>query len=371
MRRFISAALVALCACGGTEAPAGSTPAGVVADPTPAATTSELDPTPICTLDLRDGDAWKTRAEIPCPEDGVDLMVVGDVGYANPILDGSVAGMKTVCAELGCDAALIAGDLIYGPGADAVPHWKAIWDDALATVGLPSIAVLGNHEWRHEPEPEKKRAAVKASDGRAGLIAPGPSFAVRLARAGAPVVAFAGLDTDSVSNPIPAMPGLGDAAFDVACAEGVPVVVVGHHPPSSQGQHHDHEAHVEKALRDILAGRRAAGCDVQLVVAGHDHDLQVYPPACEQADVPAVVVSGVAGRGFRPAGPAHLPKCGPGPSEGMATTYVAARGAEGGFAHVRLGLGDDGSEVRLYATPADKPLELITTVALKPSRRSP
>jgi hypothetical protein len=160
------------------------------------------------------------------------------------------------------------------------------------------------------------------------------------------------------------MPGLGDAALDAACGEGVPMVVVGHHPPTSQGLHHGHEAHVEKELRRIWAERRRGGCDLRLVAAGHDHDLQAYPPECEEADLPALVVSGVAGLGFRIAGEPHLPKCGPGPSEGRETAYFAGRGKDGGFAHVEVALGPGESNIRLFATPAAGGApELLSTTA--------
>jgi hypothetical protein len=289
-------------------------------------------------------------------------MVVGDVGYANPILDNSVAAAKALCAAERCDVLLLAGDLIYGPGSEAAAHWSAIWDAGLAKIGIPGVAVLGNHEWRHEPDPAKKRAAVFAADDRAGLVLPAPSFAVRLVRDGSPLIAFAALDTDSVANPGPEMPGLGEAAFDAACAQGVPVVVVGHHPPTSQGLHHTHEAHVEKQLRDLHAARTAAGCDVRMVAAGHDHDLQAYPPSCEQEGVPAVVVAGVTARGYRKGGPAHLPKCGPGPSEGRDTVYVADRGEEGGFALARIPLGSEQTRLELYTVPrTGGPAELLST----------
>ena len=308
---------------------------------------------PVCAVEIQTAEGWTRRATIDCPgARSLHLLVVGDVGFAGPILDGSIAGAKTVCDERRCDVMLMVGDLIYGPGAEAEAHWKAIWDEGLARLGLPAVAVLGNHEWRHEPEPEKKRAAITASDDRAGLIAPGPSFAVRVVRAGVPLVAFAALDTDSVSNPGPDMPGLGAAALDAACGEGVPVIVVGHHPASSQGLHHPGEAHVEQALRTVFAERRRGGCDLQLAVAGHDHDLQFYPPACQEADVPAVVVAGVTARGFRKAGELHLPTCGPGPSEGKPTTYIAGRGEDGGFALVEITLDETESVAHLYATPA-------------------
>ena len=132
-----------------------------------------------------------------------------------------------------------------------------------------------------------------------------------------------------------------------ACALGAPVLVVGHHPPTSQGRHHSHEAHVEGALRRLLQGAPER-CDIAAFLAGHDHDLQVYPPNCEAPDLPAILVSGVVARGFRGPGPQHLRECrhpanvdstelGSGAKPGS-PYYLAGPSEDGGFIWLRVPL---------------------------------
>jgi hypothetical protein len=337
-------ALAGLVGCGSTSDAAEVAPA----------------PTPQCSLEIHADGAWTRRAALPCPGDTVRLLVAGDVGLPTQTLAATLSGAQRYCAEFGCDLGLLPGDLLYGDGKLAPEFWPGIWDAGFARLGFPFAAVLGNHEYRHEPNPDRKRATVLASDGRAGLIAPGPSYALRLLGPdGAVRLAVAAVDTDSVSNPGPAMPGLGEAALEAACGTGAPVVWLGHHPPSSQGGHHGHEAHVETALRARLKTLVAGGCRVAVATAGPDHDLQAYGPGCQEDGVPGVVVSGPAARGFRDPGPAHLAPC-PARAE-AASSYHAGLRETGGFAWVALGLGEGSLEVRLVEALGDGAVKVLST----------
>jgi hypothetical protein len=240
--------------------------------------------------------------------------------------------MKELCAAQGCDLLAMPGDLIYGSGDHAEEVWRRVWDHGLAGLGLPGLAVLGNHEYRHEDNPAGKRAALYAADGRAGLVLPGPAYVARLRRGKSTLLAVAAIDTDSIAHPEPEMPGGAAETLAAACAESAPILVIGHHPPTSQGRHHSHEAHVESALRKLLR-EVPDGCQIAAVLAGHDHDLQAYGPGCEEAGTPPVIVSGVAARGFRPPGPQHLPRC---PAAPAAAKYHAGPSDDGGFAWIRL-----------------------------------
>jgi hypothetical protein len=275
--------------------------------------------------------------------------------------------MKELCASQGCDLLAVAGDLIYGSGDHAVAVWRSVWDEELAQLELPGLAVLGNHEYRHEPNPRGKREAVFAADGRAGLVLPGPTYVARLRRGADTLLAVAAIDTDSVANPNADMPGGATETLAAACSEGAPVLVIGHHPPTSQGRHHSHEAHVETALRKLLR-EVPEGCEIAAVLAGHDHDLQAYGPGCEEAGTPAVIVSGVAARGFRPPGPQHLPRC---VASAAAANYHAGPSEDGGFAWLRLrprvparGTGDSGASAASSTTSSTTSSTLSGTATL-------
>jgi len=329
----------------GVEATAPSTErpvtSGVPVEPSPGHS---------CSLEVWTGGEWVHSRTLSCPDDGtLRLLSVGDVGRAGGILDASVAEMQRHCAGDTCQLMLIAGDLIYGPGAQASETWRAVWDQSLAQVGLPGLAVLGNHEYRHEPGPELKREVLFSAHGRAGLVLPGAHYAARIRAGDEVLLSVAALDTDSLSLPGPDKPGLGLHVLAEACAQGAPVIALGHHPPSSQGRHHTHEAWLEAQLREVLATTSAGGCNLIAYAAGHDHDLQAYGPGCEAPGVPAVVVSGVVARGYRGPGSEHLRTC---RREGAQSSYHAGPRKAGGFAILELDLRTGGAAARLIDVPS-------------------
>jgi len=296
-----------------------------------------------------------------CPKDGgLRLLVAGDVGLPTEILAGTVQGAAAYCQAHGCDMGLLPGDVLYDDGQHAEEYWPLIWDQGFARLDMPFALVLGNHEYRHEPNAELKRKVIKEADGRAGLISPGPSYALRiLGPDGAVRLAIAAVDTDSVSNPIDSMPGLGEDALATACGTGAPVVWLGHHPPSSQGGHHTHEAHVETALRARLKKLVAGGCRVAVATAGHDHDLQAFGPGCQEAGVPGVVVAGPASKGFRPPGPAHLSPC---TADVKAVSrYFAGPKPNGGFAWLSVHGETNTVQVQLIETLGEGASNVLST----------
>ncbi|MBJ94669.1 MAG: hypothetical protein CMP23_09395 [Rickettsiales bacterium] len=336
------------------NAPAGSSLSGSVGagrpEPARSVASAELGP---CQLELWAEGKWSSFHQLQCPRDrSLNLLSVGDVGRSGEILTASVAEMQRSCADGSCQLMLIAGDLLYGPGSLAEQAWRGVWDDGLARVGLPGLAVLGNHEYRHEPGPERKREVLFAAHGRKGLALPAANYAARLRMGDQTLLSVAALDTDSVALPGDDKPGLGLDALAEACAQQAPVVVLGHHPASSQGLHHSHEAWLERKLRRLLVETAAGGCEILLYASGHDHDLQAYTPACEEPGMPAQVVSGVVARGYRARGSSHLSPC---PIPGARSSYHAGPRAAGGFIRIELEL--DSGEARAVLVDVPRPGE--------------
>ena len=329
-----------------TAAAAGATP-----EPTP----TTPDPGQLCTLEVDSGDGWEKRSGLGCPSDGtMRIVAVGDVGFPGRVLDDTTDGLLRACHEAGgCQALVIPGDLVYGPGNNADMVWTGVWDDALSRLGVYGFAVLGNHEYRHEPNPELKRKVVFAADKRAGLVLPKANYAARILGPDGDVrLAIAALDTDTIVRKEPLDPL--HAALATACSTGAPVITVGHHPASSQGQHTTHERPVEAGVRGVLKVA-PEGCKIVGAFAGHDHDLQVWPPGCEEIGTPAVIVSGVAARGFRPPGDKHLSPC---PVSDDKGAYFAGPRQDGGFA--LMVVKPDGSvAVSLFDTTKSTPLTTL------------
>jgi len=304
-----------------------------------------------CALELHVDGAWTERAALPCPSGPTRLLIAGDVGLPTETLRLTLLGAQSWCGEHGCDLGLLPGDILYDDGVRAAQHWSAIWGGGFRRLGFPFLAALGNHEYRHEENPHLKREVLYATDGKDGFVLPSSSYAARLQDpAGKTLLAIAAVDTDSVANPGDGMPGLGDAALETACGTGAPVVWLGHHPLSSQGLHHLHEAQVESSLRATLAKAIDGGCSVAFAAAGHDHDLQAYGPGCQEPGAPAVVVGGPSGRGFRGRGSTHLTPC---PGDGDAVTrYFGGPSLAGGFAWVAVAASGE-VEVRLVEASKD------------------
>lgn len=322
----------------------------------------ETPPGDTCSLDLLRDGAWTPLQPVACPgPEGLGVVALGDVGLPGDRLVAATDEIAARCAAELCHLVSLAGDLMYVPGPGAEEAWAHIWDGTLAKLGLPGLGVLGNHEYRHEPDPEGKRAALYGANGRAGFHLPASSWTMRIRRGEETLWAFAGLDTDSVANPGPAMPGLGTAALEAACGLGVPTLVIGHHPLSSQGLHHGHEAHVEAEVARVLRDARAGGCRIAAYLAGHDHDLQIWPPGCEQGGNPGTVVSGVAARGYRKAGSGHLTPC---PGNGRPGSYHAGRPGVG-FAIVRVEASTGDTSATLYDVPVPGQHAPLDTVSWK------
>ncbi len=326
--------------------------------PSPAPAPAARD----CALELLiDGD-WLHREDVRCPgEDGLVFVSAGDVGSAGRILDLSVAAMQDVCAQAGCSLMTLPGDLLYGAGSTAEKDWRQIWDDSLARVGLPALTVLGNHAYRHAAGPEKRQEVLFASDGRNGMVLPGPSWTARVSRDGETLVAFAGLDTDSLAVPRPEAPGLGEQALHDACATGAPVVMVGHHPLSTQGTHHGHEQAQRRSLRELSrAVIHGDGCRLVLTLHGHDHDQQAWPPGCQEPLNPGTVVSGVAARGYRARGSRHLEPC---PASGEVGSYHSGPREAGGFALLRVRPDTGAVRVQLIDVPGRGQREVLSDLS--------
>ncbi len=306
-----------------------------------------------CRLEVSTGGPWVERAAFSCPEVGpLRVLVAGDFGRPGPIVEATAAAMRAECGRKPCHLLVLPGDILYGLGTSAVANWAGAWTRGLGTVGLPSLAVLGNHAYRHEPLSELRRAHLYAQDGKGGFVLPAASYAARVRRGEETILAIGALDTDSVANPGPDMPGLGLERLVQACAEGAPTLSLGHHPPSSQGRHHSHEQQVEAGLTQVLSEARRGGCNLVAALAGHDHDLQAYPPGCEAADAPAVLVSGVAGKGSRARESTHLDPC---PLSGAASRYHAGPREAGGYILIEPSAEAGASRAVLWDAPLDGP----------------
>lgn len=244
--------------------------------------------------------AWTWRQQTaPAPKDTVRLVIVGDIGKgkrpgpgeppASPILDAA----REQCKIMPCDGLVLLGDNRYpfGVGGKRDKEWLTDWAEAW-TKGEPRIAplylVLGNHDWnpvipqntvarrelqwvRDTPDVEGDSHFWSVDLGPVRLVAWDTNPMVRARR----------WDRDLL-DPASELRQLLDALSADAGEDWV--VGLSHHPVKSAGKHGDAGSYHDLGARTwpgegLCEAFRAALSDgpFRLWLAGHDHNLQLWP----------------------------------------------------------------------------------------------
>lgn len=220
---------------------------------------------------------------------GARWIAFGDGGTGTPGQLAVAAGMAAHCRKAGCDFAIHTGDIVYPAGITGVgdPHLVAMFEAPYAELGVPIFLALGNHDHYGSPQAmidaygdgpkRRKDSAVEAH-------LPAPYYTFQ--RGG---VRFLALDTEVIDDKQARW------AWQVlrkARRDKEPwVVVFGHHPRRSYGAHGMAAAPLAAWLDRVLC------FNVDVYVAGHDHDQQLLEPRCGVHQV----ISGAAGQ-LRPKG---------------------------------------------------------------------
>lgn len=221
--------------------------------------------------------------------------------------------MLRVCEEAGCDFVVGLGDNIYEAGVASAydPQFQLKFEEPYTAFDVPFYMVLGNHDnggVRSLHATGDLQVAYAARTDRAVDLWVMPA---RWYEHQHGPVRFLAIDTNVVFSSQSEVPGLADvlsrdadgleqAAWlqDRLAAPGNATwtFLHGHHPLYSNGEHgnaHLESPPLEAWLRDVVC---SGGVDVLL--SGHDHDLQ-YMPAQPDCGPVEFVVSG-AGAKTRP-----------------------------------------------------------------------
>ena len=259
----------------------------------------------------------------PVPAQGrVNFIAIGDTGTGEHGQYLVAAAMKDVCALYGCEFALGLGDNIYDSGVDSAAdiQFELKFEDPYSNLDFPFYMTLGNHdngwfsgdgldndkgEYQVEYHYKQDRPSNKWQ-----MPARYYRFTAPL-NSSTPLISFYSLD----SNPLAAISDT-DPEYRMSvvyreqeawleqqlATDTAPwKIAFSHHPFRSNGQHgnaglYDGIPGLGYAwydlIRDNLCGR------MNLMVSGHDHDLQVLEPA-SRCDGMTQIVSG-AGAKYRP-----------------------------------------------------------------------
>lgn len=245
------------------------------------------------------------------------FVVVGDTGTGDDNQYAVAAAIGKACEDRGCDFLVMAGDNIYDVGPSSVddPQFETKFERPYGILGLPAYLVLGNHDVGGNPSSEADLArwqrlgdvsvAYHAKDNR---TTDGWRMPARWYNFTAGPVSFAAFDTTAMmflslesdpAGPVHRAVAAQEAFAAVAWpANATWRLAVGHHPYVSNGENGDAADVVEQGLDGRVLSwfyethvcRRA-----DLLLAGHDHDLQWLEPV-DTCGHTQFIVSGAGAR---------------------------------------------------------------------------
>jgi len=209
--------------------------------------------------------------------------MIGDWGKdgENAMQKAVAKGMESYMNSAGFtpEAMFLLGDNFYGPfkGGTNCPRWKEQFSMVYPKSVFPGSchAVLGNHDYDDEPVEKLKAelAYAKANPGTRWNM-PAKWYRLDIAQAGNPLMTVLAVDSNyhngRVSLTMEERAGqMVWLKSELAKPKTAPwLVVTGHHPLYSNGQHGDDPA----LIKDWDALFREHG--VHFYFCGHDHDLQ-------------------------------------------------------------------------------------------------
>ncbi|BCM90262.1 3',5'-cyclic adenosine monophosphate phosphodiesterase CpdA [Abditibacteriota bacterium] len=205
------------------------------------------------------------------PGKSLSFLVFGDWGSGLKLQKDVAAGMTRFARENKPHFVISVGDNFYDNGV--VDQNDPQWDTKFETMypkdamPFPFFAVLGNHDWRSNPATQ---FSYRGPSGRWRM----DGFYYKVV-AGDGLVDFFMVDTN-LWLPKNGATGLGDKQtkwLDGALSQSTAKwkILVGHHPPYTDG------IHASEPDMELVRGILSPLLDkygVQLMLAGHDHDLQ-------------------------------------------------------------------------------------------------
>ncbi len=209
-------------------------------------------------------------------QNAVSFLVVGDWGTGGKGARRVGQSMAGQHAEQSIDAILSTGDNIYPSGVKSVkdPQWKSKFESVFLAdkLPVPFWAVLGNHDYRSDPDAQVAYTGHLLSDGAATRWhMPGRKWTTVFGKDGSRLrVRVVGIDTQQlVASTTRRKAHLHWMDSVLASAKEEWIVVVGHHPVYSHGLYGNTRVLV-KHLAPMFEKYH-----VNAYLNGHEHDLQL------------------------------------------------------------------------------------------------
>ena len=224
----------------------------------------------------------------------VRFVVLGDTGEGNEDQFAVAQAIVEICAQKGCDFAVLTGDNFYDSGVSGVddPQWQSKFEEPYMDFTFPVYAVLGNHDYGGNGigvdfDFNKDEYQVQYTQKSELWRMPDSYYSFKQGHA-----EFWGLDTNEVmTDPLngdsdPQKQWLKD---QLAKSTATWKIAFGHHPYISNGDHGNAGSYeniegiplpfvtgesVKAFMEDAVCGK------VDVYICGHDHNLQWLEATC-------------------------------------------------------------------------------------------
>ncbi|MEX1368508.1 MAG: metallophosphoesterase [Nannocystaceae bacterium] len=299
-----TAMILGLTGCGDPQAPAekegsGTNDAGETEQPpapstgTPTPTTSEPPPptgngTSETAADSSSGGDGSTGEPPEGGEPGVvRFAAFGDTGEGNEGQQMVANAAEVVCAERGCDFALLLGDNFYDTGvtSTADPQFVDKFEVVYEGLDMPFYVVLGNHDYGQLANDWNRgnyQVEYTSFSDKWNL----PSFWYTFSSESGATQFFA-FDTARMMWNHDVQDQRDWLAAQMTASEAYWKVAFAHHPYVSNGQHGNAGSYegipglpiisgveVRDFIDDLVCGQ------AQVYISGHDHNRQAFDPVC-------------------------------------------------------------------------------------------
>ena len=197
----------------------------------------------------------------------VSFFAIGDTGYAGEILHANVRSMQRRAERQPVAFVLLLGDNFYPEGVGSTDDrlWREVFEQPFADLAVPFHAVLGNHDHRG-----RYGAQIEYTKKSERWRMPARWYTFSVPVKGGLEAQFFALDTQPIHR------GWAEAKeeqdwleTELGTSKARWKIVFGHHPILSHGSHGE-TAELLARVAPILERH-----EVDLVVSGHDHDLQI------------------------------------------------------------------------------------------------
>lgn len=270
-----------------------------------------------------------TQATLPAPAEPGELrvLVMGDQGKGGSIQTAVAAAMATVCRAKGCDLGLGMGDNFYpqAPASADSPVFRERFADLYGALKMPFLMAAGNHDESWLRGGDGADAAGLGSELDYAKVNAQWIMPARFYRAAwGDLAQFFVVDTAPLASYLPNR----DPVYRVggpfqkaqqawlktqlAASRARWNLVIGHHPLLNNGLHGSAGNYDGGLLpwargESVRALYQDAACGkADLIAAGHDHTLQLFPAGNAVCPGTRLLVSGAAGESTGP-GPGRSP----------------------------------------------------------------